>query len=152
MKFQAIAVPNGIIAHLDSPYHTPQNDGGVLAESRLLKLMGEHVIQPGLAEGDPLERQYFQLYGDSVYGVSAVLMSPHAQVGQLTAVEHTWNTAMGGVCISVEHAFGIVLQEWTFLHCSWKHQILGTACGLWYRVAVLLTNAHNFFVPNQTAQ
>ena len=152
MKFQAIAVPNGMIAHLDGPYCTPQNDGGVLVESRLLKLMREHAIQPGLVEGDPSERRYFQLYGDSAYGVSAMLVSPHAWVRELTAVEHAWNTAMGGVRISVEHVFGIVLQEWTFLRCSWKHQILGTACGLWYRVAVLLTNAHNCFVPNQTAQ
>ena len=56
----------------------------------------------------------------------------------------------GGVRISVEHAFGIMLQEWPFMCCSWKHQILGTACGLWYCVSVLLTNAHNCFVPNQT--
>ena len=81
-----------------------------------------------------------------------MLVSPHTQVRELTAVECTWNMAMGGVCISVEHAFRIVLQEWTFLHCSWKHQILGMACGLWYQVSVLLTNAHNCFVPNQTAQ
>ena len=59
--------------------------------------------------------------------------------------------AWGGVRISVEHAFGIMLQEWPFMRCSWKHQILGTACGLWYRVSVPLTNAHNCFVPNQTA-
>src|SRR6266481_4755185 len=82
----------------------------------------------------------------------AMLVSPHAWVRRLTAVEHTWNTDMGGVHISVEHAFGIVLSEWTFMCCDWKHQILGTACGLWYRVAVLLTNAHNCFVPNQTTQ
>jgi len=81
-----------------------------------------------------------------------MLVSPHAQVGEPTAAECAWNTNMGGVRISVEHVFGIVLQEWMFLCCSWKHQILGTACGLWYRVAVLLTNAHNCFVPNQTAQ
>src|SRR6266481_5040784 len=35
MKFQAITVPNGMIAHLDSLYCAPQNDGGVLAESCL---------------------------------------------------------------------------------------------------------------------
>ena len=95
---------------------------------------------------------HFQLYGDSAYTVSAILMSPHAWVGVLTAAEHAWNTEMGEVHISVKHAFGIVLQDWPFLHTSWKHQVFGTACGRWYRAAVLLANAHNCFVPNQTAQ
>ncbi len=114
--------------------------------------MCTHVLQPGSVEGDTPEQRYFQLYGNSAYGVSAMLVSPHAWVGELTAVECTWNTNMGGVHISIEHAFGIVLNKWTFMCCDWKHQILGMACGLWYHVAVLLTNVHNCFVPNQTAQ
>ncbi len=150
MKFQAVTVPNGMIAHLDGPYRAPQNDAGVLSESGLLGCMHAHATQPGSVEGDPPERRYFQLYGDSTYAMSGVLVSPHMWVGVLTAAEWAWNMAMGGVRISAEHAFGIVLQEWPFLRCSWKHHILGTACGLWYRVAVLLTNAHNAFVPNQT--
>src|SRR6266481_5782983 len=66
MKFQAIAVHNGMIAHLDRPYHAPQNDTGVLLESGLLGHMHAHTIQPGSVDGDPPERRYFQLYGDSV--------------------------------------------------------------------------------------
>ena len=68
------------------------------------------------------------------------------------AEEQAWNTGMGEACISVEHAFGIVLWDWPFLHSSWKHHVFGKACGLWYRAAVLLANAHNCFVPNQIAQ
>ena len=114
--------------------------------------MRKHAIQPGLVEGDPPERHHFQLYGDSAYAVSAVLVSPHARVGALTVAEHAWNTRMGEVCISVEHAFGIILWDWPFLRTSWKHQVFGMACGLWYRAVVLLANAHICFVPNQTAQ
>src|SRR6266481_7621017 len=66
MKFQAIMVPNGMIARLDRPYHAPQNDTGVLLESGLLGHMHAHTIQPGSVDGDPPERRYFQLYGDSV--------------------------------------------------------------------------------------
>src|SRR6266481_3955382 len=47
MNFQAVAVPKGMISHLDGLYHAPQNDGGVLSESRLLNLMCAHAIQPG---------------------------------------------------------------------------------------------------------
>ena len=152
MKFQAVAVPDGMITHLAGPYRAPQNDAGVLAESCLLELMREHAIQPGSVEGDPPECRHFQLYGNSASAVSAVLVSPHARAGALTAAEYAWNTEMGEVRISVEHAFGIVLWDWPFLCTSWKHQVFGTACGLWYRAAVLLANAHNCFVPNQTAQ
>ena len=53
MKFQAIAVLNGMIVHLDGPYCTPQNNAGVLSQSGLLELMHEHAIQPGSVEGDP---------------------------------------------------------------------------------------------------
>ena len=129
MKFQGIVVPNRMITHLAGLYHAPQNNAGVLAESHLLKLMHKHMIQPGLAEGDPPEWQYFQLYGNSVYGVSAILMSPHAWVRALTAVKCTWNMGMGEVCISVKHVFGIVLHEWPFLCSSWKHQVFGTSVG-----------------------
>ena len=114
--------------------------------------MCEHAIQPGLAEGDPLEWQHFQLYSDSAYRVSTILMSPHTPVRALTVAEHAWNMGMGEVCISIEHAFGIVLCEWPFLCSSWKHQVFGMACGLWYCAAVLLANAHNCFMPNQMAQ
>ena len=62
-KFQAVVVPDRMIAHLAGPYHAPQNDARVLVESRLLTLMHEHAIQPGSVEGDPLERCHFQLYG-----------------------------------------------------------------------------------------
>ena len=130
MKFQGIVVPrqpNGMITHLAGPYHTPQNNTRVLAESHLLELMCEHAIQPGSVEGGPLERHHFQLYGNSAYGVSAVLVSPHSWVGVLTVVEHAWNTGMGEVHISVEHVFGIVLHEWPFLCSSWKHQVFGMA-------------------------
>ena len=76
-----------------------------------------------------------------MYGVSTVLVSPHAWVRALTVAEHAWNMAMGEVCISVEHAFGIVLCEWPFLCSSWKHQMFGMACGLWYCAVVLLSVA-----------
>ena len=59
---------------------------------------------------------------------------------------------MGGVRISVEHGFGIVVQEWPFLNSITKQKILGTQCGTVYCVAILLTNALSCLVPNQTAQ
>lgn len=152
MKFQAIALPNGLIGHLSGPYRAPQNDAGVLAESKLLEKLAAYAVQPGSHEGDPVWQRYFQVYGDSAYGVSPHILSPFARVGEMTPEEEEWNSAMGSVRISVEHAFGLVLQDWPYLNAFWKQKIFGNACGLFYRVAVILTNAHSCLVPNQTAQ
>ena len=69
MKYQAIVVPNGLIAHLSGPFHSPQNDCSVLNESNLLSHLESHAIQPGWQQNDPPECHYFQVYGDSEYGV-----------------------------------------------------------------------------------
>jgi len=79
------------------------------------------------------------------------MVSPFSGVGELTAAQREWNVAMGQVQISVEHGFGLVLQDWPYLNAFWKQKVWGTACGVWYWVGVLLTNAHSCLVPNQTA-
>ncbi|KAF8575307.1 hypothetical protein K439DRAFT_1655495 [Ramaria rubella] len=145
MKFQAVALPNGLIGHLSRPFR-------VLAESELLTNMALHAIQPGSHAGDPPGRQFFQVYGNLAYNVSPHIISPFARVGVLTPQETAWNTAMGGVRISVEHVFGLVLQDWPYLNTFWKQKIFGNACGLFYQVAVILTNAHACLVPNQAVQ
>lgn len=122
MKFQGIVIPNGLIAHLAGPYRAPQNDAGVLKESKFLEHLEQYAIQPGSSEGDPPSDQYFQVYGDSAYGVSPFIMSPYV-TDVLIPEKSTWNIAMGGVQILVEHGFGIVLQDWPFLHTFWKHKI-----------------------------
>jgi hypothetical protein len=111
-----------------------------------------HAIQPGSHPGDAPEDCWFQLYGDSAYGVSPFLVSPFSGVGKHTADECVWNTAMGRVRILVEHVFCMVVQEWPFLNTFWKQKVLGNACGLMYCVMVLLTNAQVCMVLNQTAQ
>ncbi|KAF8591818.1 hypothetical protein K439DRAFT_1610921 [Ramaria rubella] len=152
MKFQAVALPNSLISHLFGPFHAPQNDAGVLAESEPLTNMALHTIQPGLCAGDPPGQWFFQVYGNSAYSVSPHIISPFTRVGVLTPQEMAWNTAMGGVWISVEHVFGLVLQDWPYLNTFWKQKIFGKACGLFYRVVVILTNVHASLVPNQTVQ
>src|SRR5882672_8470817 len=97
MKFQGLITPNSLLVHLDRPYHTPQNDLGILAESSLLMTLEQCAIQPGSEEGDPPEHQFFQIYGDSAYGVSLVMVSPFSGVGELTQEQWDWNAAMGCV-------------------------------------------------------
>ena len=151
MKFQSIVMPNGLLIHLDGPYHLPQNDVGILTESKLLITLEQCAIQPGSDEGDLLECCFFQIYGNSAYGLSPVMVSPFSWVGKLMVAQQEWNVAMGQVWISVEHGFGLDLKDWAYLNAFWKQKVWGTACGVWYWVGVLLTNAHSCLVPNQTA-
>ena len=152
MKFQAVVIPNGLVAHLSGPFRAPQNDMGVLRESRLLERLERYAIQPGSSPNDPPQWRFYQLYGDSAYGVSSVMISPYCGVVPPTPEQRAWNAAMGGVRISVEHGFGLILQDWPQLNCFWRQRIWGTRCGIMYRVGVLLTNAHACLVPNQTSR
>src|SRR5882724_1896849 len=151
MKFQGLVMLDGLLVHLDGPYCVPQNHVVILAESKLLITLEQHVIQPGSDEGDLPERCFFQIYSDSAYGVSPMMVSPFSRVGELTAAQWEWNVTMGQVLISVEHGFSLILQDWPYLNAFWKQKVWGTACGVWNWVGVLLTNAHSCLVPNQTA-
>jgi hypothetical protein len=108
MKFQGVVMPSSLIAHLIGPFVAPRNDSHILNESTLLADIERHTIQPGSQEGDPPSARYFQLYGDSAYGVSPFLVSPYSDVGKLTHKQAAWNKAMGGVRILVEHGFGLI--------------------------------------------
>jgi hypothetical protein len=152
MKFQGIVVPSSLIAHLIGPFVALCNDSHVLNESTLLADIEWHTIQPSSQEGDPPAARYFQLYGNSAYGVSPFLVSPYSGIGKLTRKQAAWNKAMGGVWISVEHGFSRVIQDWLYLNVFLKQRIWGNVCSLLYRVGVLLTNAHSCLVPNQTAR
>lgn len=145
-------IPNGLITHLVALYRALQNDCSVLNESGLLLHIKKYTIQPGSFDSDLPDCCFFQFYGDSAYGVSPYIISPYTGADALTPQQWAWNVAMGGTWILVEHGFSLVLQEWPYLNCFWKHKILGNMCGLLYHVAVLLTNAHACMVPNQTLE
>jgi len=84
MKFQGLITLKGLLIHLDGPYHVPQNELGILTESSPLMTLEQCVIQSGSDEGDLPEHHFFQLYGDSEYGVIPVMLSPYSGVGEPT--------------------------------------------------------------------
>lgn len=151
LKYQAVAIPNGMIAHLFGPYEGRHADPFLLAESGLLVKCAEHAIQVGSTADSPVEERYYQLFGDPAYGLSAQLLSPFSGPGERSELEQEWNSQMAHVRIKVEHAFGGVVNNWPFLNMFWKHRVYSSPVGRYYRVAVLLTNALNCFRPNQVA-
>lgn len=148
LKFQAVALPNGLIGHLYGPIEGRRADTGMLNDSGLLAECKQHAF----IEDGPGERSYFQLYGDAAYGLSEVLMCPYAGPGEHTAEEIEWNKQMGTVRIDVEHAFGVVSRTWPFLNAGWKMRLLSSPVGSYYRIGVLLSNAMNCLRPNQVAR
>ena len=148
LKFQAVVLPNGLFGHLYGPIEGRRADTGMLNESKLIEACEE----PAFTENGAGERQYLQIYGDSAYGLSRVLMSPYSGPGELSADELEWNRFMGSVRIEVEHTFGVVSRTWPFLNAGWKLRLLSSPVGTYYRVGVLLTNAMNCIRPNQISQ
>jgi hypothetical protein len=68
--------------------------------------------------------------------VSPFLVSPYSGVSKLMHEQSTWNKAMGGVWVLVEHGFSLVIQDWLYLNMFWKQQIWGNACGELLRVSL----------------
>ena len=152
LKFQAVVLPDGMFAHLYGPFEGRRADPGLLAESGLLEKCTTHARKPGTTNATPIEDRYYQLFGDPAYGVSPVLLSPFARAGQRSEDEQEWNVGMSSVRIEVEHGFGIVVNTWPFLNAFWKLRVYASPVGVYYRVAVLLTNARNCYRPNQISQ
>ncbi|THU99811.1 hypothetical protein K435DRAFT_818468 [Dendrothele bispora CBS 962.96] len=149
LKFQALMLPNGIIGHLDGPYEGRRNDNHLLRESGLLEKCAQYAIKPGTCDSTPVEKRYFQMYGDAAYGISPYLVSPF--YGEKSREEQEWNNTMGAVRVEVEHGFGLVAKLWPFLNAGWKMQLYSSPVGSYYRTGVLLTNAFSCLHPNQTS-
>lgn len=152
LKFQALTTPDGMIAHLWGPVEGRRADPHLLKESQLLEKLQAYAMRPGATEETPIINRYFQIFGDPAYGVSPVILSPFSRAGEYSQEERRWNAGMASARIEVEHAFGIVVNTWPFLNCHWRMKLYASPIGLYYRVAVLLTNARNCLHPNQISQ
>ncbi|KAE9406321.1 hypothetical protein BT96DRAFT_954974 [Gymnopus androsaceus JB14] len=135
LKYQAVKLLNGLIGILFGP-----------VEGR------PHAFRPGADANTDISRRYFHVFGDPAYGISPVLMSPFAGLGDRTEEEKEWNKAMSAVRIEVEHGFADLTRSWPFLNAWWVHRVFSSLVGRYYRIGVLLSNALNCIRPNQTAQ
>jgi hypothetical protein len=151
LKYQAVMLANGMIAHLFGPWEGRNADTKLLAESLLLDKCRQYAVCPGTNEQTLPQDRYYQLFGDAAYRVSPLMMSPFASRGVRTPDELAWNKVMSSVRIEVEHGFGIVVNLWPFLNGFWKLCLFSSPVERYYCVGVLLTNARNCLHPNQVS-
>lgn len=98
LKFQSIALPNGLIGNLAGPFEGRRHDSTMLYESSLL----QNLQRVAFHNGQPL-----CVYGDPAYPLNVHLQAPF-QTANITPDQQMYNKAMSKVRISVEWLFGDV--------------------------------------------
>lgn len=131
VKYQAVTAPDGLITHLYGPVEGCRHDAGVLQESRLLHQLQQHLVLPG--------GEIHSLYGDPAYPLTPLIMKGY-QGAHLTPQQQVYNTSMSQVRMAVEWSFGDVTTYWAYIDCKKENKLLLQPIGLYYRVAVLMTN------------
>ena len=94
--------------------------------------------------------QPYVIYGDPAYGLSRNILSPFRGV-HLTPQEQEFNQKMSTVRVSVEWAFGKILQYFSYLDFKKNQKVLLQPIGKYYLVGAILTNCHTCLDGSQTS-
>ena len=138
---QSVVTPNGLVAHMFGPIEGRRHDAFMLSVSGLLNKL-RSLEQPN---GQP-----YVLYGDPAYGVSRNVLSPF-RGANLTPQEQEFNQKMSAVRVSVEWAFGKILQQFAYLDFKKNQKVLLQPIGKYYLVGTILTNCHTCLYGSQTS-
>ena len=132
LKYQGIALPNGLIGYLWGPTLGRRHDSYMLFTSGLLPLLRWMMVNAG---------SNYVLYGDLGYPLTDVI-----QVGfrgaTLTTDQKKFNKTMSSARVVVEWMFGDILSLWTFGCLKRRQQILITPVARYYFLSALFTNCH----------
>ncbi|KAK3727215.1 hypothetical protein QZH41_020352 [Actinostola sp. cb2023] len=142
LKFQSIALPNGLIGNLYGPVEGKKHDAGMLADSGLLNNLQQFAFN---AAGQPL-----CVYGDPAYPLRIHLEGPFKN-GVLTPQMQAYNAAMSAVRTSVEWLFGDVVNSFKFMDFKKNLKLLLSSVGKMYVVSVILRNDLTCLYGNLTA-
>ena len=130
IKFQSIALPNGLIGYLWGPVLGRRHDAHMLDDSNLLNELRQMMVRIGST---------YCIYGDPAYPLSPVLQCPFRGAA-LTVNQRLFNRDMSAARVTVEWLFGIVLRDFAFLDFKANLKLWLSPIAIYYKVAVLLTN------------
>ena len=140
LKWQCIMLPNGMMPYPFGPICGSNHDGHMLRLSNLLPALDDIMAELGYV---------YSLYGDLAYPNTPTLMRPIA-FAQVGSPEELLNQVMSSVRISVEWGFGRLASLWPWLDYTRGMQVLLAPIGLYFPVAVVLTNAYTTLYGSQT--
>ena len=145
LKFQSVALPNGLIENLYGPVEGRRHDAGMLKDSGLLNDLSR--------AGFNTRGEVLCLYGDPAYPLRPNLMRPYCQgdVPVLTPEMEAFNTAMSSVRVSVEWLFNDVSNYFKFIDFKKNLKIGMSAVGKQYIVCALLRNILTCLYGNITS-
>lgn len=171
IKFQSVALPNGLIGNMYGPVgkgnfilidlwvkfpilifvffvifypEGRRHDAGMLADSNLLQDMQRYAFTPG-----PV-RHPLCVYGDPAYPMRVHLQAPFRNM-VLTPQMVNFNKAMSSVRVSVEWLFGDIVEYFKFVDFKKNLKIGLSSVGKMYIVCALLRNALTCLYGNTTS-
>lgn len=141
LKWQAVVLPNGMIADCWGPVSARHND---LYTMRVSDIHDRVVV---CQAGRP---RVYRMYGDGIYPVLPGLTRRHRH-NDLTPEEAAENAQMSKVRESVEWTFAKLITLWKYLAWRYALQLLSQPIGKIFGTAVLLTNAHTCFYGSEVS-
>nr|XP_058957409.1 uncharacterized protein LOC131784603 [Pocillopora verrucosa] len=141
LKFQSVAIPNGLIANMFGPVEGRRHDAGMLHDSGLLHNLEAYAYS---ATGLPM-----CLYGDPAYPLRVHLQGPFRNP-HLTPLMEAYNSSLSSVRVSVEWLFGDIIEYFKFMDFKKNLKIGMSSIGKMYIVCALLQNALSCLYGNNT--
>lgn len=132
LKYQATGFPDGLLQGLYGPIQSRRHDSRVLVDSGLQQTLETCQQQSGVQ---------WLIYADAAYNNTQTIMSGFDRVQRANNQEMEWLTkSYNAQRTSVEWCFGKVSSKFKWLESRDANCIGKTSCGMYYLVAVLLTN------------
>ena len=132
MKYQALGLPDGLLAAVAGPRSARRHDSRVLVESTLENEIRRLQADTGVE---------YIAYADATYTNSDVIMAGFDRVQRALDEDKEWFTkSMNADRTSVEWLFGIVCNKFRWVDYKDGNKVGKTAVGCYYITAILLTN------------
>lgn len=138
LKFQSLVTPDGLVSHLGGPYCGNRHDSAILTMSGLLADMRRSLRD----EDGP-----FVVYGDSGYPIASHIVCPY-KGARLSEGQVRFNLAMSKIRISVEWAFGEILQQFSFVDYKKNQKLLLQPIAKQYVACAILSNCRTCLYGN----
>ena len=132
LKYQGIALPNGLIGYLWGPVLGRRHDSYMLMVSGLETTLRWMMTSLGTD---------YVVYGDPAYPLTTVIQTGYRGT-HLSQSQNAFNKTMSAGRIVVEWMFGDVLALWTFSCLRRRQQLFVTPVARFYLLSALFTNFH----------